>query len=323
MGKTETALKNRRRVPKRLASIAVGLMLGAGGCATTPDPLTMLPAEVEGWKAAGQDRLYTAETLYRYIDGGAEVYRAFDVQRVFARRYVKPGSPDILADVFEMASPGDAFGVYHHNLRKGQDVGVGQESEYLAGSLAFWKGRYFVSIMPFEETPSVARTVRTLATVIDRTIRESGSPPDLVCLLPQSNRIAGSLRYFHTHTSLNAYYFLADSNILELNMETEGVLARYQAEERSHAATHSLLLMVVRYPSSERAHGAYVSFREAYLPDADAEGIALTENGRWAGAVVKGRHLIIGLDAYSREQLCSATVALLTALEDAGLSEKN
>jgi len=125
-------------------------MAGCGGA----DPASLcglLPAEVHGWEATGPGQLYDPDSLYEYIDGGAEVYRALNVRAVCARTYARESAPEFTADLFEMGSPADAFGAYHHDMREGEPAGVGQESELADGSLAFWKGPYFVSILLMEE----------------------------------------------------------------------------------------------------------------------------------------------------------------------------
>ena len=123
---------------------------GAGGVELS----AILPFGALGWMSDGDDGSYDADTLFEYINGGAEVYRSFNVKRVFARRYVKDGSEDIIADVFEMNSKDDAFGVFSHDIREGEKAGIGDDSEYTDGMLAFWKGPFFVSIAAMEETES-------------------------------------------------------------------------------------------------------------------------------------------------------------------------
>ena len=84
-----------------------------------------------------------------------------------------------------------------------------------------------------------------------------------------------SILYFYNHTILNHHYFVANENILQLNKQTQGVLARYALEdEKSY-------LLVVQYPTIHDADMAYKSFLNAYLPDAMTKGMVQTENGKW------------------------------------------
>ena len=70
------------------------------------------PLEADGWKWDRKVASFKGESLYDYIDGAAEVYLAYNYRRVSVRRYVKPNQPDIIADVYQMGSSEDAFGVF-------------------------------------------------------------------------------------------------------------------------------------------------------------------------------------------------------------------
>ena len=64
----------------------------------------LLPREINGWEAKEKDQLYDPQTIFDYIDGAGEVYRSYNFKRLLARRFSKGGQPDIVADLFEMAS---------------------------------------------------------------------------------------------------------------------------------------------------------------------------------------------------------------------------
>ena len=137
-------------------------MTGCNVPLNSPDPGSMMPETVEGWTVAEADGVYDAETLFQYINGAAELYRSFNVKRVIARRYVKEGAPDILADVFDMGTPADAFGVYHHSIHEGDNAAIGNDSEIMGAALSFWKGRYYVSILAFEGKEDAIRAIKEI-----------------------------------------------------------------------------------------------------------------------------------------------------------------
>lgn len=285
-----------------LLGIAV---MSFGGCDKASELAELVPDEINGWRPAGEDSYYNSENLYDYIDGGAEVYLAFNVQTVFARRYEKAGEPEIVVDIFEMGSSEDAYGVYFHDLREGSFAGEGQDSEWIEGSLFFWKGRYFVSIFAYDETEEAWATVRELGRNIAEAIQDTGSRPELISLLPEKRLPTGQIRYFHDYQVLNKYYFLAEENLLKLNRDTEGILANY-SEDLSTAGkeeSSEFALLLIRYPSEAETEGAYESFRAGYMPDADEEGILQTENSLWTGARCLGNLLIAVFDAPSGAEI--------------------
>jgi hypothetical protein len=102
------------------------------------------PQQVRDWKASA-DAVYDRKTLYDYMDGGAEVYLAYDFREVFVRKYADPGGNELALDIYDMGSPAEAFGMFSFD-RQDPDAGIGQGSEYGPGLLRFWRGRYFVSV---------------------------------------------------------------------------------------------------------------------------------------------------------------------------------
>jgi hypothetical protein len=123
----------------------MGLSLLAPHAARADENMLRLPQEVHGWKADGQDKVFTRQTIFDYMDGGGEIYLAYDFQRLRAREYARPGAPRIVAEVYQMASSMDAYGVFTHDT-DGQPVSVGQAGLYSAGLLRFWKNRFFVRL---------------------------------------------------------------------------------------------------------------------------------------------------------------------------------
>ncbi|MCX6374676.1 MAG: hypothetical protein NTU88_01320, partial [Armatimonadetes bacterium] len=156
-----------------IAFIALAIIPPARG---GQSPRDLVPREMLGWKTDGKDGLYDRNTLFQYIDGGAEVYLAYDFRQEFARRFVKPGQPAITVDVFDMGSSEDAYGIFTFERESG-NVGIGQDSEYAAGFLRFWKVQYFVSILADKETPSTRKAVMALGKAIASRIKSAGERP--------------------------------------------------------------------------------------------------------------------------------------------------
>ncbi len=254
----------------------------------------VLPENVLNWSKAEQDHFYDSQTIFDYIDGAGEVYRAYNMQRCLSRHYVAPEGPPIILDVFEMASSYDAFGVFTHDP-DGDQLAIGQGAVYRSGWLGFWKDHFFVSLYADEETEAAKQALLELAAKIAAGVKKEGPKPQMLSRLPRKGLQAASLRYFHDHPVLNRHYFISTENILHLGGRTEAVLAAYQLKEGT------ALILLVHYPDAEKAREAESGFLKHYLPDADASGIAKLENNKWCGASVKGFLLAVVLEADSRE----------------------
>ena len=258
--------------------------------------MVRLPQEVQGWKADGQDKVFTRQNIFDYMDGGGEIYLAYDFQRLLAREYARPGAPRIVAEVYQMASSRDAYGIFTHDT-DGQPVSVGQAALYSAGLLRFWKNRFFVRLQAEDETPEVKTALMALGNQVASGIPQEGRKPSLLTALPPQGLIEPSVHYFHTSVSLNIHYFLADSNLLNLNSRTEAILARYQQ------GTEKPYLLIVRYPRPGDAKAAFEQFSKVYLRESPAGDAVFgkLEKGQLAAGRREDRSLLLVFEAGSRE----------------------
>ena len=246
---------------------------------TSMDTKLNLPAEVDGWKWDGKEERYDSKTIFKYIDGAGEVYLAYGFKGLVTRRFEKPGKPLLTADVYEMGSSADAYGVFSFE-RQDEEAGIGQGSEFGGGLLRFWKGDYFVSINAEGEGEDVDKAILGLGRAIAESITKTGSRPELISYLPGKNfnLVEKNVYFFRSHVLLNQRFFVAHQNILQLGPDVEAVLAEYGVgQEKVH-------LVLIRYPSEKRALDGMASFKKAYLPEARTKDIVRTEDGKWAGA---------------------------------------
>jgi hypothetical protein len=253
-----------------------------------------LPKEVSGWQKSRDDEVYDRKDIFAYHDGAGELYLAFDLRFVFVREYAKPEAPAIVVEIHQMSSAADAYGVFTQD-RRGREVRLGQDALYDKGSLRFWKGDVFVRIKAERESPEVKDTVMELAGAVDSAIPKAGPKPKILARLPVEGLESGTVRYFHTVVSLNSQYFMSNVNVLNLSPETQAVMGRYE-EGRAQAT-----LILVEYPSAERAFSAYGRFIEMFLlqrfvSDRPYPPVKL-ENKKYAGAVRSGRFLALVVEA--------------------------
>jgi hypothetical protein len=301
---------------------ALGALIFGGGwfflmaCETpqTKDALiALLPAEVRGWTAEDSDRVYAGEGIFEYIDGAGEVYRAYNYQKLVARRYKKAAVADITVDLFDMGSSPDAFGVFTHDL-EGEPWPVGQDGLYKNGLLQFWRDRYFVSIYAEAETSETRAAVADLGKRIAEAIGADGPRPDLLDRLPADFRSGGAVRYLHSPVILNYHFFVSRENVLQLDLKAEAVLA---AKGEKNAKR---FLLLIRYPAPEKAEAAARGFFAAFLPEAKApagsfgQGFVRTDAGLWTGAAREGTYLVVIFNAAAEAEARTALAASLAKL---------
>jgi len=278
------------------AGLLIGLLIISGGIVTeASDIFSSLPEGVPGWTSTGEDTVYDRQTLYDYMNGGAEVYLAFDFRKVYVRKYRNPQDEEISLDVYDMGTSTEAFGIFSCD-REDEAAGIGQGSEYGFGLLRFWKGRYFVSIMATSEEVEAEKAVLALGKAAAAALGPEGPEPSILTALPGNNLRRNRISYFHANVNLNNRYFIASENILRLESRTDCVIGEYGA-----AGDEPVSLLLVRYPDGEAARAAFGSFRSAYMPEADDSGLAAMEDGKWAMARLRDEVIVIVFDAPDRQ----------------------
>jgi hypothetical protein len=235
------------------------------------------------------------------MDGAGEVFLAYNFKVLTLHRFERGGHPALIAELYEMGSPADAFGVFTFD-RQDPDAGIGQGSEFGGGLLRFWKGSYFVSIYGEGEGKEQEQAVLDLGRKLASSIVETGDPPRLIRALPRERQVERSVKFVRSHVLLNQRCFVSYENVLGLDADTEAVFARYDL------GIEKTFVLLVGYPIEEKARTALTGFKKAYK--LGAGGLVQVEDGAWTGAVVEGPRVIIVLHAPKAEvvrQLMDAT----------------
>jgi hypothetical protein len=136
---------------KRYLLIVTLLLAVISSASAAEKPLeAFLPATCASrWVMDGKATTYIPETLYKYIDGEAELYLPYGFRKAVAGIYVNPAKKGagIAATIFEMGSLLNAFGIYS-NYRSPtlEQLKLGAEGFYDESQLMFYQDSYFVRI---------------------------------------------------------------------------------------------------------------------------------------------------------------------------------
>lgn len=253
--------------------------------------VSLLPGEKDGWAKSGRPEIYDRDNLFDYIDGGAELYLAYDFQRLVVQRYVSGsksslGQNSITVEIYQMKSSADAYGLFSFD-QEGERVELGQKGVYGYGLLKFWKDTFLVRILGSQS--DLKETILEFGANTDEKIKSEGNPPELLSKIPQDKLIPNSDHFFHKHVLLNNLYFLSDKNILSLNDETDCILADFKFDEQI------LKLLLIEYPDSKKAQGAYESFGKFYLKSQTSEKARAieVEQGKVVGMDLERNYLML------------------------------
>jgi len=256
----------------------------------------ILPDSLSSWQIAGPDSIYTPTNLFKYINGGAELYFSYGFNQLVNRTYKSQDQSEIILDIFDMGSSYNAFGLFSH-ARETMDAAYGQGSQYTGGLLLFWKDRYYISILAHPETAETKEAVLEMAGILDRALTQVGPLPDIINLLPEQDLIEPSIRYFHHHIWLNSNYFIAHENILHINEDTEAVLAKYTEPDNSY------FVLIIQYRNSKAGLKAYSNFQDKYLQQSPDGQVFRIEDGTWIASDLINKTFVGLFNAKSKDSI--------------------
>lgn len=291
---------NKRLITFLFVSWAIELLMDVGPLFSTDRDIMkmekLFPTKMGSFQSEGKDEFYNRKTIYRYIDGTAEIYLSYGFKQLMVRRYGKTGSPSLLLEAFDMGSSEEAYGIFTYETEE-KEVSIGQGSSYGSGLLRFWKERFFFNLYPDQGGSNIEKDILELGKAIADSIKQKGQKPRMVYSLPQEGLIDRSIRYFHHPHILNHHYFLSHENILRLEKRTNALLSTYSSQQNEKT-----FLLMIQYPSPSLARKGFRSFIQGYMPEASSLNKIKTENGKWTAAQLDRNYVIIIFDAKSSEK---------------------
>jgi len=137
--------------------------------------------------------LYQPDTLYQYIDGGADIYLLYEFRSLLHQDF-KSGDADLTADIYDMGKPEDAFGVYASERSPGYKfMPIGVEGYRSDGIVNFLQDHYYVKLSG--SGPNARVLLDQFALTLSGRIGGSRTLPALLGKLPLENRVKHSEQY--------------------------------------------------------------------------------------------------------------------------------
>lgn len=126
-------------------TVFLGLALWTGlPLAVGAQPLAF--PSIEGWTLAGQPQTFSSDTLYDYIDGGADLYLKYEFKELTVVEYRKD-EMSVSAEVYRHGDPDHAFGIYsQERVPTAQFLPIGSQGYYENGVCNFIRGGYYVKL---------------------------------------------------------------------------------------------------------------------------------------------------------------------------------
>jgi hypothetical protein len=149
----------------------------------------------EGWTLIHGPQTFTRKTLFKHINGQAELFFKYGFEKsVFAIYQNKKNSKDqIEVDVYDMGNVVQAFGIFSRSRSEDRPGGFGLDSYLDNHSAFFYKGKCFVMLYAAESNPD---PLRQFSTLISSKISDFSPPPKEIGYFPKEGLKAGSIQYF-------------------------------------------------------------------------------------------------------------------------------
>jgi hypothetical protein len=159
------------------------------------------------WVMDGKAASYTSDNLYTYINGEAELYLPYGFSVLASALYTKAGDAKtaLVADIFQMGSAIDAFGIYSRYRNPDAEViKIGGGGFIDESQLMFYKDRYFVRLSSSGDNPE-RNVFIDCAEAIAGKIPGKSAPPEELALLKFVGVVSGTEKY--TSQSVLGYVF--------------------------------------------------------------------------------------------------------------------
>ena len=201
----------------------IGLILGIVGFLWSPCLQAAdfkFPA-VTGWKLVGEIQTFDANTLYEYINGGADLYLAYDFEELKVAEYQNDQKAAVTVDIYRHRSPMHAFGIYSQERFPGANfIDVGVQGYLEKHALNFLFGSTYVKITSYDTGTEDQTILLAFAKAVAGNLREKGAFPSIVTAFPAEGKVKNSekfiarkfLGYRFLHSAFSADYEVSGRN---------------------------------------------------------------------------------------------------------------
>ncbi len=203
-------------------------------------------------------KTYDSDSIFTYLDGGAELFLEYGLLAVTSGEYDHGSSGvSIETAVYDMATPENAFGIYSYSRYPESDyIEMGNEAIKTANSLEFWKGQYYVKLISSVKSEFAEELMLSIGGLIADSIKNAGSEPPIMKMLPQDNMLPKSGKFFEGSIGLNGIHFIDDKDILKVNDNAIGAAGKYSDGDSFYTG------FLIQYEDQGIADSAFAAYKE-------------------------------------------------------------
>lgn len=185
--------------------------------------------QFQGWMKKESIAHYTRESLYGYINGGAEIFLQYDFRHltnaVYSRE-IQGTLQETIIEIYRMATSLDAFGIFSINRSGGEQVSQKIDAlNWISPSqINFVKDIYCVNILGFDCS---SEELEDFAAIIADNIPGEPVTPAALNRFPDESRIPGSEKYIKGPLAAAGESVLLQAEFWGFDLTTRAYACRY------------------------------------------------------------------------------------------------
>ena len=176
-------------------SLLLCLLLWAGPSLAAGGGNSFAFPAVNGWSLSGQPQVFSPDTLYEYIDGGADLYLKYEFQELQVAEYRKDKA-SVTVEVYRHRDARQAFGIYSQERLPSADfVALGTQGYYESTVLNFLQDRYYVKMSSENTGAEDQEVLLAFGRQVSRELGGTASFPGALSALPSEGRKRNSEKF--------------------------------------------------------------------------------------------------------------------------------
>ncbi len=279
-----------------IGALALAVLFGHSGGTIGQTSLDISGWTFDGWRQDGRAQFYKKDSLFGYIDGGAEIFFQYGFEELSVLRYSGDGGAgrtdekSAAIEFYRMSSPADAFGIFSVKRDGGEVTSPRVDAvHWLTETQAnLAKGEFFVSI---QAEGCRADEVEVLAAEVASRIQAPREHPAQLSWLPAGGIISRTERYIRGGLAAAEESPLLAQEFWGFQHGTEAVSARYESSGTKLVVIHlqgaaAGLTAKVKAVFAEYLEG--VNEADGFISGKNAGGrhFIFRESGPWAFLVL-------------------------------------
>jgi len=151
---------------------------------------------MDGWEPEGEPMLYTADDLFEYINGSADLYLMYDFKEMGTLSYFDDQGRGVTVEIYQHGDDANAFGIYSQERPSPMNqVKIGAQAYYDYGVLNFCQGPYYVKVAGFDLEEFDEDMLTVVGKITSANIGGKKDLPKTIACLPEDAMVPNSQTY--------------------------------------------------------------------------------------------------------------------------------